>query len=319
MLRRLLTMGRPTGPGRHPSSPFTRELGDHRLQYEPGGPTLVVSFDNAARPAEEAYVGRPTWGARFYLSEGHSLLGVIARETSWYRDRTLIAALEALRDEGFFASFARVVLTGGSMGGFAAAAFAPLAPGATVIAFSPQSTLDGRVVPWERRYANGRARDWTLPYSDGPAGLAEAAQGFVFFDNLDRADLRHAARFEQTGRVQLMPIPAGGHGVPPMLIQTGLLKPLTRQIIDGSFAKPAFQKAIRARKETIRYHRMLAREALMRRRPGLALRVCDAGLKRFPLSDLLETRSLALAAMDRPQQALAALDRARALRDKRRG
>lgn len=44
---------------------FTIDLPNHRLQFRPGGTTLIVAFDNAARPVNETYEGRATWGEHF--------------------------------------------------------------------------------------------------------------------------------------------------------------------------------------------------------------------------------------------------------------
>lgn len=65
---------------------------------------------------------------------------------NWYRDAALITRLERLRDDGFFRGYGRVIFSGASMGAFAACAFAPLAPGCTIIAYSPQSTLHPDVI-----------------------------------------------------------------------------------------------------------------------------------------------------------------------------
>lgn len=286
-----------------PRDPFDQELGDHRLQFEPGNGTLVVSFDNAARPEKEDYVGRPTWGDRYYRSQGYAILGVIARKASWYRDRHLIDALEALRDGGFFAAFDRVVLTGGSMGGFAAAAFAPLVPNPIVLSFSPQSTLHPRTVPWEWRFAEGRAQDWSLPYGDAAAGLAEVRHCYVIYDALDRPDRRHALRFGNGPAITHLNLPGGGHGVSPLLTQMDLLKQVTQGMIDLSLDKPTFQRLARRRRAALQYHRVMASHALARKRFPLAERICDAAIPRFPQSDLITIRAKAAAARSGSQSA----------------
>ena len=277
-----------------PRDPFLQELGDHRLQFEPGNGTLVVSFDNAARPEQEEYVGRPTWGDRYYRSQGYAILGVIARKPSWYRDRHLIDALEALRDRGFFAAFDRVVLTGGSMGGFAAAAFAPLVPNPIVLSFSPQSTLHPRTVPWEWRFAKGKAQDWSLPYGDAAKGLAGVRHCYVIYDALDRPDRRHALRFGQGPAITHLNLPGGGHGVSRLLTQMDLLKQVTQGMIDLSLDKTAFQQLARHRKGTLQYHRVMASHAIARKRFHLAERICDAAIPRFPQSDLTTIRAKAV-------------------------
>ena len=286
---------------------FDRDLGQHRLHYQRGGRTLIVSFDHAGRPAEGDYATRPAWGAGFYRDEGHSLLGVIARTASWFRDPALIHALERLRDEGFFDRFSTVVMTGGSMGGFGASTFAGLAPGCTVIVFSPQATLDQRITPWEDRFPESRTCDWTLAYSQASDGIAAAASAYIFFDPLDRGDRRHVAMLAGRGGVTEAPIPAGGHGVQPMLVMTGLLKPVTRSCIAGTFDRPGFLRAIRARKGTLRYHRMLVREALIRDKPDIALRLCEQAIRTYPAADFREMKSLALSRLGRPSEAFSTM------------
>lgn len=271
----------------------------------------MVSFDNAARARDLPYAGRETWGSDFYLKEGHALLGVIAATADWYRSDKLIEALTALSDEGFFKNFSNVVLTGASMGGFAAGAFAPLAPGCTVIAMSPQATRDPKKVPWESRFPDGRARNWNLPYNDAAAGVMSAAKAYIFYDSLNRLDLRHARLFERTSSIELMPIPGGGHGVPPILLQMGIIKEVTRSAIAGTLSKDAFLKEVRSRKGTARYHRVLAREALVRRHNSAAILVCDAALRKNFGSDFTETKALALAAAGRPALALQILEASR--------
>lgn len=294
--------GRAKGLTRSPKDPFIISLRAHRLQYQPGGKTLIVSFDHATRPSEEAYEGRETWGAKFYLAQGHSLLGVIAKTADWYRNKEVIEALVSLRDSGFFASFDQVVMTGGSMGGFAAAAFAPLAPGSTVISLSPQSTLNPKLVPWETRFANGRKQDWSLPYGDAAEGLKHAKKCYVVYDSLDSLDVRQAARFGHADHVTHLRIPCGGHGVSPVLNQMGVLQETTSAMIDGTMTAEAFRVTARLRRNTPRYGRVLANAALTRKHYRAALRVCERTLQHFPNADVQDLKRLALTAMGLPDQ-----------------
>lgn len=270
--------------------PFTVVLPHHRLQYRPGGRILVVSFDNAARAENEPFDGRTTWGEKFYLREGYSLLGVIAAAPDWYRDPALIRTLEKLRDDGFFRRFSRVVLTGGSMGGFSAAAFAPLVPGCTVIAMSPQSTLDPKKVPWEHRFPKGRARDWTQPYGEAGTGARAAGRCYVVYDSLDSLDRRHALRIARGAPdTVLLALPGGGHGVSPVLQQSGILKDLTQEMIRGEMTPSRFAPLARARREAPQYWRVLARHALARGHAAAAAGICRKGIALYPQADFSET------------------------------
>ncbi|WP_405402358.1 hypothetical protein [Paracoccus sp. Ld10] len=246
---------------------------------------------------------REAWGEKFYLGEGHSLLGVIAQRALWFRDAKLIAALEQLRDDGFFGHFSKVVMTGGSMGGFGASTFAAMAPGCTVIAFSPQATLDTKIVPWECRFRDGQACDWTQKYSHAANGIQQAGSVYIFSDPLDRGDRRHTRLMATTSKITIIPIPAGGHGVQPMLIATGILKQVTRDCIAGTFDRIEFLRTIRLRKQTLRYHRMMVREAMIRDKPNFALKICEKAIKRFPEADFRELKSLALSRLGRPDEA----------------
>ena len=68
------------------------------------------------------------------------------------------------------------------MGAFGALAFAHLAPGSTVIAFSPQTTLNQSIAPWDRRFWKGMKRDWSLPYSDVTQHLDQVGKIYAVYD-----------------------------------------------------------------------------------------------------------------------------------------
>ncbi len=125
---------------------FMLELDHHVLTWLPGrGERLVVSFDNLAAVRETE--DRIIWGQKFLTAQGYDVLGLQIKRRDWYRDRQIISALEDLRDDGFFRRFPAVSLYGSSMGGFGALAFAPLAPGCTVMSFAPQRSLDRCFAP----------------------------------------------------------------------------------------------------------------------------------------------------------------------------
>lgn len=283
----------------------------HRLQFIKGNKTLVVSFDDAMRARSTPFIGRSTWGQKFYTGEGYSLLGVIAETNDWFRCGNLINSLENLKHYGFFKTFDHVVFTGASMGAFAALSFAPLSPGCTVIALSPQVSRDPKHVPWEPRFPDGRNRDWTLAFGNAAKGAEHANRAYVFYDSLNKLDRRHANMIAFSSNVQLLPVPAGGHGVPPIFVQMGMLKNLTRSLIDNDFDQKKFFSGIRARKKTVRYHNILAIESLCRKRNKFALKAANAGLEKFPNSDLWELKALALVALGKPVLALQALEERR--------
>ena len=188
---------------------FYHKFGGHSVVYVARQPQrLVVSFDNLSDAGNPRYDREP-WAAKFCRDNGWSHLGVFAPGPTWFRSEELIAFMERLRDDGFFAGFNEVTLCGASMGGYAALAFSDLSPGATVLAFSPQSTLDRNVVPWEHRFLKGQAQDWALPYADAADHVSKAAAIFVIYDPLDKGDKRHVQRLKSDKIVHLTAIGLG--------------------------------------------------------------------------------------------------------------
>lgn len=156
-------------------------------------PVLLVSFDNLSNVADRS-PDRVPWAFKFAKDLGLSHLGVMAHGKMWYRDAALIARFQSMAAEGFFEGYDRVVFAGSSMGGFAALVFASLVPGAHVLAFNPQSTLDPALVPWETRYWVGRRQDWTLPLSDARGLLDDLGPVSIFYDPYFEPDRLHFDR-----------------------------------------------------------------------------------------------------------------------------
>lgn len=199
---------------------------------------LVVSFDNLSSVRDNP-VDRDPWGYEFVRKSGWSQLGVMGYAGDWYRNGALFDELTRLRDEGLFSRYRRVVMMGTSMGAFAACAFAPLAPGCTVIAFSPQETLNPKLVPWETRFNSGRKVSWEGRFASANEGLAAADRGWLFYDSCFGPDLQHARRF--TGaNVEHVEMRLSGHKTAMILRAGGVLSRVTRGIIEGSLTPADF-------------------------------------------------------------------------------
>ncbi|WP_299361707.1 hypothetical protein [uncultured Paracoccus sp.] len=161
---------------------FYQSFGDHAVHFvQRSDRHLVVSFDNRSSVRDDA-VDRDSWGYGFIRENGWSYLGVMAFRPNWFRDDDLIGYLRHLSHEGLFRKFDAVTMIGTSMGAYAATAFASLAPGCHVVAFSPQSTLSETLVPWERRFPAGRRADWTGDFADGAIESRAAARVWLIHD-----------------------------------------------------------------------------------------------------------------------------------------
>ncbi|UWQ10152.1 phosphoadenosine phosphosulfate reductase [Aliiroseovarius crassostreae] len=181
------------------------EMGEERGYFEPvgqrhsailtdDGPTLVVTFETAksVRQSKEA---RPL-GWDLAEENGWSNLCILAHEESWFRDQDLYGYFDRLVDDGFFEDFDQVVFYGAGPSGYAACAYSVAAPGATVIAISPQATLDMTRVAWDRRFPKMRRTDFTTRYGYAPDMVEGAEAVYLLHDPAIAEDAMHASLFQ---------------------------------------------------------------------------------------------------------------------------
>ena len=204
---------------------------------------LFVSFDNLSQVGHDQ-IDREAWGYEFARKSGWSQLGIFAFRANWFRNRTLFAYLRQLRDNGLFARYQTVTFAGTSMGAYAACAFSSVAPGAQVIAFSPQSTLSPALVPWEARFPGGRAADWSGDFADAADQTATAQTVYLVYDPTEPADAAHADRFTGANIVRLR-TPRAGHKTALRLRQTDMLSQVVRGLATRTMDAPAFHALYR--------------------------------------------------------------------------
>jgi hypothetical protein len=244
----------------------------HSFLYVPRSKdTLVVTFDNLDIAMNKREDRRP-WGFSLIESQNWSMLGVLAGGWTWYRDTWVSTQFDELRDSGFFDQFDRVVFYGASMGGYAACAFSPAAPGCDVVAISPQSTVDKSVVPWETRYKVVWDRDFSGPYGDAAVVSETARTVYILYDPYEPLDAAHAARFV-CDNVQHLRAPLLGHRLGSSLNQMGILARIILASLSGTLTSPDFYRLLRKRKDFPRYQRELFNRTLRSGHPRLAMKL----------------------------------------------
>ena len=213
---------------------FYRKLGNHAVNYIERDPNqLVITFDNLAEAGGRHYA-RDAWATKFIGDNGWSHLGIFAGGPTWFRDQRLIDYLSNLKAEGLFRHYANVALAGTSMGAFGALAFAHLAPGSTVVAFSPQTTLNQSIAPWDRRFWKGMKQDWSLPYSDVTQHLDQVGKIYAVYDPYIEQDRMHIERIQHPNLVPLKAIGLG-HKSARVLRRMDQLKPIMAGAIKGTY------------------------------------------------------------------------------------
>ncbi|WP_299426582.1 glycosyltransferase 61 family protein [uncultured Shimia sp.] len=238
-----------------------------------GGEHLFVTFDDLVATRHDQ-IDRETWGYGLASKANWSHLGVFSFSPNWYRDATLFDYLHRLRDSGFFRQFKSVTMSGISMGGYAACAFSSLAQGTRVLAFSPQSTLDKTLVPWEERFPSGRAASWEGPYADAAAEVESACQVYLVYDPLEASDLRHAQRFTSSNVVHLRARYTGRNGV-LRLVQADMFGTMMREIAQNQMDVTRFRAAYRTMRTRTWFLQELCERLEAKNRPELLGRVAQ--------------------------------------------
>jgi len=213
--------------------------------------TLLVTFDNLAtinqRPDERPW---PAWLASRAEALNYSVLGVQSHQKDWYRNAETPAMISELQASGYFDRFENIVFTGTSMGGFAALCFAGLVPGARVLAFSPQSTLNRRIAPFERRYPYPfRKFDWESPdYLDAAKHVDAISGGHVFYDPKVPEDHQHAKRLLR-GNLKGIRVPHAGHTLIRIVVKAGALEHLLETYPSTGKINRTFFELLRNRRD----------------------------------------------------------------------
>ena len=258
---------------------FYEELGtEHTALFVERGKTLIVTFENLDHVYDRGDEKMP-WGYDFVTSRGWSMLGMMAHDWTWYRDRDVLDFFDRLRDQGFFRQFDKVVFYGASMGAYAAATFSAAAPGATVICISPQATLDRDVASWETRYRKAWRRNYRGRYGYAPDMIRHADAVHLFFDPRAPLDAMHAALF-RGANVWKYNCRFMGHRIASLWLQLGILKPVVEGCVDGSLTQTQFYQLLRRRRENNRYQKEMLQTLEKADRPCLLIRYCGAVLAR---------------------------------------
>lgn len=232
-------------------------LGGHQIDHLPGSSVLVVSFEPAATGKNEPDLDRPVWGQALLLKRGVSVLGVKRVATDWYRNPELHQAFRALQGAGWFGRYAQVLFYGSSMGGYAALAFAACAPGCSVLAFSPQSTLAPERCWFDQRFAGPRGKRWRGDLVDGADGAEAARRVYVCYDPYQVKDRLHVQRLPAHNRVDLR-LPFVGHTTVQALAAMRQLRPVFDQALAGTLDAAGFRQIARGRSGLADYHALLA-------------------------------------------------------------
>jgi pimeloyl-ACP methyl ester carboxylesterase len=203
-----------------------------QLRYRAGqGKTLVVCFSGiGSRPSEvppPEFVQSATQGGRY-----HGLF-VSDQTRSWLNHEGLEgsitdAILRVMQDLGC----EDLHLLGNSMGGSMALLLADKLPARSVLALSPQYSVDPEVMPDEPRWMRFRKRIKNFHHPEIRPQPREGQRIYIAHGGHE-AELRHAHRFPRADGIQHFIVPEADHNMARDLKEAGVLFKLIGATIEG--------------------------------------------------------------------------------------
>jgi len=170
----------------------------------------------------------------------NDLYFVIDKSRSWYNEN-FTKIRDLINTDLTRRNIARVSTIGNSMGGFGALIFASQFSGCrAAMAFTPQSTVDPSIVPWESRYLNLIQQVSVWNGLDATKSLSPDIRYDVFYGNSNSWDLQHASRLSACAHksLRIHIIPQAGHEVATYLKKTGALNAIIQKLLlceEGDF------------------------------------------------------------------------------------
>lgn len=203
-------------------------------------PDLLITFTGrAAKPPV------PTgFGEQFFLKRGLSAIHFISKANHWWQTPEVDVAIDALRADGLLNGKRQITLYGSSMGGYAVLMQSMKLRPTQVLAVSPQYSIDGKVVPFERRWRDYAAK-LKFDFDDMAAGLDPIARILVVVDSFFEPDAQHLRLIEKHRPVEVVRVSFAGHNTARALEEIGLAKRLVTEVVKGAFDHLAYTRDYR--------------------------------------------------------------------------
>ncbi|GLK70347.1 alpha/beta hydrolase [Ancylobacter dichloromethanicus] len=215
---------------------------------------------------------RAGFAEKFLQDNGFPAYHFLANDNFWFQYPEMEQVLAAVRAD--IAPGTHIVAYSVSMGGYAAIRFAGLLGVSRILTFSPQYSIDPRIVPWEKRWDRlfDRPRQILWEHLMAPRGVPI----ILFYDPHNR-DRHHVRLFERVADVVRVRVPYAGHASVTVLMQCGLLGRAVLDVAENRFEAGAFQRELAARLD----RSALYRDKRARKRGRLFRRIVADIVDRF--------------------------------------
>lgn len=252
---------------------------DHTAILIEGNEKLLVTFERVEDVRNQVNQDTPL-GWQLRHGQGWTVLTILGADQSWFRHRAVYEYFDRLIDDGFFDDYDQILFYGSGAGGYAAAAFSVAAPGATVMAISPQATLAPDLAIWETRFPAGRRMDFNSRFGFAPRMADAAEMVFVFYDPQEHLDAMHAALFnsDNVNRVRCRYFDGQ---IEMFLRRMEVLPGLVQMAMRGRLSNKIIARALRERRNYLPYLRRLLSAVDAKERTYLTALMCRSVLERI--------------------------------------
>ncbi len=251
---------------------------DHSVSYIARGPKLLVTFEKIQDTLELTEEGMPL-GLDFADDKNWSILHFTANGDTWFRSPALYAFMDQMVDDDFFEDFDSVCFYGSGMGAYGATAFSVVAPGARVVAISPQATLDPVDAEWDHRFPASRRLNFTNRYGYAPDMVEGTDRVWLLYDPYVLLDTVHASLFRSDNVTRLRCRHFRDH-IARSLWEMDLLHWMIEEAAEGRLTEADFYAKLRVRRDHNRYLRTLLFHLEEEQRPYLMAMYCTHVLSR---------------------------------------
>lgn len=237
---------------------------------------------------------RPLVGFASRLARNNDLTGlyVIAKRPHWWQSPEMQEVQSRIVQSGLVSRATNSLAYGASMGAFGAMAYASRLGCRRALLIAPQVSVDPTIVPFEHRWDEDIESIGFLD-SDGRSGIDESCSYTILFDPRILNDRMHVEMIPDAQHIDKIPIPFGGHTLPELLLQTGVIKEVVLSSLAGKLSAGALrQKMRRNRVNSSHYYDMLSRYALAHGKTVVAAAAADRWLELAPSSSYAFGRAI---------------------------
>lgn len=240
---------------------------NHYVRMKRRGDKLLVIFETAPRETEDLAAQEPQL-EELAQQMDWSVLTLISRGETWFRDAEVIAFFDALTDGTLLDSFDEVLLYGAGAAGHAALSFAICAPLSRVLALAPQAAFTSAVLDFDKRHPNAAEVDFGDRYPPSRANLEALDEIYAAYDPQVEEDSRH---MELLDAATILPLVCRrlGTNLEHIFAEFGILEDIVSDAMEGLLDEVSFYEILRARRENPAYLRGLVSKLIESDRPYL--------------------------------------------------